>query len=65
MSDDDVNIAAMEATFVYHLIKEGQSYESADCTSELIRTIFGNNPQFKCGRTKAEAIATGKTNNPL
>lgn len=49
----------MEATFVYHLIKEGQSFQSATCTSQLIREVFGKNPDFKCGETKAKAIATG------
>lgn len=51
--------AAMEATFVYHLIKEGQTFQSANCTSHLIREIFGKNPDFRCSETKAEAIATG------
>lgn len=51
---------AMEATFVYHLIKEGQSFQSAICTSQLIREVFGPNSNFKCGETKSEAIATSK-----
>lgn len=49
----------MEATMVYHLIKEGQSFQSATCTVQLIREVFGKNPDFRCGATKAEAIATG------
>lgn len=49
----------MEATFVYHLIKEGQSFQSATCTSQLIREVFGKNPDFRCAETKAEAIASG------
>lgn len=53
-------IAAKEATLVYHLIKEGQTYRSAVCTSQLIRSVFGENANFTCGETKAEAIATGK-----
>lgn len=56
-------ISAMEATFVYHIIKEGQSFHSAQCTSKLIREIFGPNPDFKCSETKSEAIATGKFSN--
>lgn len=51
--------SAMEATFVYYLIMEGQSFQSATCTSQLIREGFGKNPDFRCGGTKAEAIATG------
>lgn len=52
----------MEATFVYHLVKEGQSFQSATCTSRLIREVFGKNPDFRCAETKAVAIATGKFN---
>lgn len=50
----------MEATMVYHLIKECQTFQSATCTAQLIREVFGKIPDFKCGATKAEAIATGK-----
>lgn len=50
--------AAKEATFVYHLIEEGQPFQSANCTSQLIRNLFGCT-DFKCSETKAEAIATG------
>lgn len=57
--EKDLKTAAMEATFVYHLIKEGQSFRSATCTSKLIPEIFGKNSDFKCSETKAEAIATG------
>ncbi|XP_055307724.1 uncharacterized protein LOC129571876 [Sitodiplosis mosellana] len=55
----DKKTAAAEATFVYHLIKEGHSFRSATCTSQLIREVFGKNPDFRCSETKAEAIATG------
>lgn len=53
-------LAAMEATYVYHVIKEGQSFESTKCTSKLFRTVLNVHPNFTCAPTKAEAIATGK-----
>lgn len=53
-------LAAMEATYVYHIIKEGQTFQSTKCTSNLLRTVFGAGSNFTCAPTKAEAIATGK-----
>lgn len=54
----NVETAAKEATYVYHVIQEGQTYQSTKCTSKLIRNLFGC-ADFKCSETKSEAIATG------
>lgn len=59
-SPESDKLAAMEATYVYHIIKEGQSFASTKCTANLFRTVFEVNENFTCGPTKAEAIATGK-----
>lgn len=59
MDSTDYKLAAMEATFVYHLVKEGQSYQSANCGSELVRSVYGSNPKFTCAATKTESIVSG------
>lgn len=59
LNDETSKMAAMEAVFVYHIAKENQTFESANCMSDLIRSIFGDNPKFTCGRKKAEAILSG------
>lgn len=39
-SPESDKLAAMEATYVYHIIKEGQSFASTKCTANLFRTVF-------------------------
>lgn len=57
--DEKYKIAAMEAVFVYHTVKENQTFTSTNCMSKLIRTIFSEKDDFKCAETKAEAILSG------
>lgn len=59
LNDESSKNAAMEAVLVYHIVKENQSFGSANCMSNLIRKIFGENPKFSCGKTKTEAILNG------
>lgn len=59
MNDEKNKTAAMEALFVYHIVKEGQPFTSANCMSKLIRSVFGNNENFSCAETKTEAILSG------
>ena len=48
-------IAASEATFVYHTVKHGLSYNSIDCLVKLNGTLFNDSNVMKkvhLGRTK-------------
>lgn len=60
--DESVNAsllcAAKEGVQVYHMIRHNQSFRSMKCTSEIIRSLYGES-QFTCSGTKASAIATG------
>lgn len=56
--DDDLELAAMEATKTYHMLQENQSFASMQCQSKLINTVF-KIPQFQCASTKAAAIVEG------
>lgn len=58
-SDESLELAAKEATVVYHMVKENQTFGSTTCLSQLIRTVFGFS-KFKCAETKADAILSGK-----
>ncbi|KAI6648573.1 hypothetical protein LOD99_8053 [Oopsacas minuta] len=50
----DLKSAANEATWCFHTIKHNQTFRSMDCTSQLIRKLFGS--EFNCARTKVDAI---------
>lgn len=50
------SMAALEGVWSYHIVKANQSFASADCASKIFNTCFGLK-DFKCARTKAEAIA--------
>lgn len=56
-----LDLAAKEATLVYHTVKENQTLASTTCSSRLIRTIFGADSKFSCAETKANAILCGTT----
>lgn len=50
------DVAAKEATLVFHTICENQSFNSMTCLSKIIRTVF-EEKKFACSRTKSAAIA--------
>lgn len=54
----DLVIAAKEAVFAYHTIRENHSFRSATCSAQLIRSVF-NHPKFHCAETKCGAIVAG------
>jgi hypothetical protein len=54
-------IAAAEATLVYHGVRHGISYLAQQCTTSVLKTLFSSSSiasSLSCGRTKAAAIAT-------
>jgi hypothetical protein len=55
VNDGDLEIAAKEAVFSYHIIQHDQSFRSMDCTSKLIKQFFEK--KYSSARTKSEAIA--------
>lgn len=55
--DVDYLLAAREGLWAYHTIQSNQSFRSADCSATLLRNCF-NIGNFRCARTKCEAIAT-------
>lgn len=60
--NEQYKVSAMEATLVYHGVKHGHSYNSQQCTVNLIKNTFGScsatAKKLSCGRTKARAIAS-------
>lgn len=58
MTKHDLQIAACEGVWAYHVINSNHSFRSADCASKIIRNCFGLE-KFTCARTKCESIATG------
>lgn len=58
MSKSDLQNAACEGVWAYHVISSNYSFRSSDCASKIIRLCFGVMPQFHCARTKCEAIVT-------
>lgn len=58
LSKYDLQIAACEGVWAYHVINSNHSFRSADCASKIIRSCF-EMVKFSCARTKCEAIATG------
>ncbi|KAL3976494.1 toll-like receptor 1 [Sarotherodon galilaeus] len=54
-------VTAAEVTHIYHTVKHGLSYNSADCALKLtVRTLNDSSiaKKMSCGRTKAEAVVT-------
>lgn len=63
LSTDERNkVSAAEATLVYHGVQHGHSYNSQQCTVNLIKDMFGSSSttakKLACRRTKARAIAS-------
>lgn len=59
LNNEALDLAAKEATLVFHTVKENQTLSSTTCLSQLIRTIFGTDSKFTCAETKADAILSG------
>lgn len=51
----DLQVAAKEGVWAYHLIKENQSFRSSDCATKIFKICFEIS-DFNCARTKCEAI---------
>jgi hypothetical protein len=54
-------IAATEATLVYHSVRHRISYLAQQCTTDILKTLFAASPiarSLSCAKTKAAAIAT-------
>ncbi|KAL4008598.1 hypothetical protein ACER0C_002450 [Sarotherodon galilaeus] len=54
-------VTAAEVTHIYHTVKHGLSYNSADCALKLtVQTLNDSSiaKKMSCGRTKAEAVVT-------
>ncbi|CAF1359389.1 unnamed protein product [Rotaria magnacalcarata] len=54
-------VAATEATLVYHGVKHRISYVAQQCTTNVLKILFASSPIAKslsCAKTKASAIAT-------
>lgn len=58
LSKSDLEIAACEGVWAYHVIRSNHSFRSTDCASKIIRSCFAM-AKFTCGRTKCESIVTG------
>lgn len=55
-ADKEQKLAADEGIFAYHTCKHNQSFNSMDCTSQLVRKLYEK--KFTCGRTKTKSIIT-------
>lgn len=51
----DLETAAQEGLWAYHLLDENENFRSADCSSKIFRKCFGLS-KYQCARTKCEAI---------
>ena len=54
-------VAAVEATLVYHGVQHRISYLVQQCTTDVLKILFSSSPIAKslsCAKTKASAIAT-------
>lgn len=59
---EDLKAAAVEGTFAFHAVKHHHSFNSADCTTHIVQSLFPDLNVAKkliCGRTKMEAIIKG------
>lgn len=54
-SHSDLETAAREGVWAYHLINENENFRSADCSSKIFRNCFGLT-KYQNARTKCEAI---------
>ncbi|CAM4815125.1 unnamed protein product [Rotaria magnacalcarata] len=58
---EEDEMAAAEATLVYHGVRHGISYLAQQCTTTVLKNLFSSSliaNSLSCGRTKAAAIAT-------
>lgn len=51
-------VSAQEGTYVYHMLRHNLSFRSMECTSKLMKSVFGQ-MDFSCSKTKSTAIITG------
>lgn len=51
----DLEVAAMEGTWAYHIINANHSFQSSDCASKIFRSCF-QMKKFTCSQTKCQAI---------
>lgn len=58
LTKDDLQIAACEGVWAYHVINSNHSFRSTDCSSQIIRNCFGMT-KFTCAHTKCNSIVTG------
>lgn len=54
--DTPLKLAAKELMFIYYTISHSESFNSINCTSNLIHKLF-NEKQFAAARTKSRDIA--------
>lgn len=54
-SSFDLELAAMEGTWAYHIINANHSFKSSDCATKIFRSCF-NMKKFSCSHTKCQAI---------
>jgi hypothetical protein len=54
--ENQLSLAAQEATFAYHTIVHNHSFKSMDCTTTIVRKLF--NDKFSCSQTKCRKIIT-------
>lgn len=54
-SSFDLEVAAMEGTWAYHVISANHSFKSSDCASKIFRSCF-QMKKFTCSQTKCQAI---------
>lgn len=57
LAKSDLEIAACEGVWAYHVIQSNLSFRSTDCSSKIIRSCFSM-VKFHCARTKCESIVT-------
>jgi hypothetical protein len=53
-NNSDLQCAAIEATFSYHTARHELSFNTSDCTSNLVKKLY--DPKLSSARTKTEAI---------
>jgi hypothetical protein len=58
----DIKSAAVEGTLAFHAVKQQHSFNSTNCTTQLVESLFSDSNVVKklsCGRIKIEAIIKG------
>lgn len=57
LTKEDLQVAACEGVWSYHVINSNHSFRSTDCSSQIIRRCFGM-PKLTCAHTKCHSIVT-------